>query len=138
MLTTLEEEMDFIAARAVLENLEEMEIANENPRRYYQHYDPFHVSNKDFEKNFRLSKEVARFVINMLTPYVFAPTRRSALPIESKVKLYLSMFFFCYSFTICYSKSLRHGINHRINKKHSYYKLNTYLLLLYTIAYFRY
>jgi len=47
--------------------------------------DPFMISNRLLIKNFRLPKNVARFLIDMLAPYVKIQSRSSAVSLNNKV-----------------------------------------------------
>ncbi|KAF0748506.1 putative nuclease HARBI1 isoform X1 [Aphis craccivora] len=54
--------------------------------------DPFMISDRLFIKNFRLPKNVARFLIEMLAPYVKIQSRSSAVSLDNKVLIALHFF----------------------------------------------
>ncbi|KAJ8914921.1 hypothetical protein NQ315_016075 [Exocentrus adspersus] len=54
--------------------------------------DAFNLTDHKFIKLFRLTKDVTRDVIDIVTPYVVAPTRESALTITAKVLATLRFF----------------------------------------------
>lgn len=70
---------------AALENLERQENAYNFRRRCHKPVDAFLLSDFIFIKNFRLTKDLVRYVINLLTPFISEPSRKSALDIQTKV-----------------------------------------------------
>lgn len=80
--------MDELAQIAALENLERVEIfANRTtPRRYITREDPFQILNdRMFVKFFRLTKDLAKELIEILNDYLEPPSRKSALDKQTKV-----------------------------------------------------
>jgi len=72
--------------------LQDNDQSNENDVRYNRLQtkrdavvDPFMISDRLFIKNFRLPKNVARFLIEMLAPYVKIQSRSSAVSLDNKV-----------------------------------------------------
>jgi len=47
--------------------------------------DPFTQSKQMFIKNFRLTKHVARYLIDILRPFLKSPSRLSSIDIDTKV-----------------------------------------------------
>lgn len=94
--------MEGVGARfiVIINDIEDAEDQAQEPiRRFYQQEPSFELSETKFIKLFRLSKELARNLIQMVTPFMEAPTRASALSIQTKVgkwclvpKLYFSMY----------------------------------------------
>ena len=77
---------DVFLAQNVLQNLNEAEVAYNRPRRQFLHSeDPFNLADNRFKKLFRLTKDSVREVIERVRPYIPAPTRESALSVETKV-----------------------------------------------------
>ncbi|XP_023312848.1 putative nuclease HARBI1, partial [Anoplophora glabripennis] len=57
--------------------------------------DPFNtLSDRKFIQNFRLTKELCREVIDLVTPFIEQPNRRSALPVKLKVLAALKFYGF--------------------------------------------
>lgn len=81
----------FIAA---LENLEHQENALNSIRSNINNTrnDAFLLPDFIIIKNYRLSKDLFRYVINMLTPFIRKPTRKSTLDIQTKVSTYTIIF----------------------------------------------
>ncbi|VEN38852.1 unnamed protein product [Callosobruchus maculatus] len=70
----------------VVDNLQAAEEEAQQPaRRFYKHEDPFLLEEQKFKKMFRLSKQLARDLIGMLTDYLRQPTRASAISVELKL-----------------------------------------------------
>lgn len=68
--------------------LEEVEIENDIQRRVYTYKDPFEVlTDEQFRMMYRLTKEIARDLIDELEPFITAPSRSSALTIPRKVSI---------------------------------------------------
>ncbi|KAJ8910188.1 hypothetical protein NQ315_008985, partial [Exocentrus adspersus] len=77
----------------VLNNLQEAEVqAGRPPRRMYHSLDAFELSDSQFIRLFRLNKHLNGFLIEMLTPYLQAPKRVSALSINLKVLVTLRFY----------------------------------------------
>lgn len=73
----------------VVEDLENQEIAEANQRQFHQRINPFvDLSEYLFIKNYRLSKDLANQLIEMLTPFIRDHTRTSAISIRTKVCIY--------------------------------------------------
>lgn len=78
------EEFELLAA------IENQEIHEENVRflrKTYQHRNGFDMTDQHFIRNFRLSKDLTRYLINLVRPYVGERTRASSLSVETKVHL---------------------------------------------------
>jgi len=80
------EELGQIAAIA---DIEEAEIDNDHIiRRFHPRDNPFEtLTERQFIREFRLNKEMARDLIAMLEPYLDVPSRKSALDTQTKVSL---------------------------------------------------
>ncbi|VEN38851.1 unnamed protein product [Callosobruchus maculatus] len=77
----------------VVDNLQAAEEEAQQPaRRFYKHEDPFLLEEQKFKKMFRLSKQLARDLIGMLTDYLRQPTRASAISVELKVLVTLRFY----------------------------------------------
>ncbi|XP_008178491.1 putative nuclease HARBI1 [Acyrthosiphon pisum] len=78
----------------ILQQLEFVELeADNHPRRFYQAQNVFEeLSDKQFIKKFRLSKELAGELIEVLTPYMSEQTRKTSISIERKVLTALRFF----------------------------------------------
>lgn len=75
---------------AALENLERQENAvNYRKLSHSERFDAFLLPDYIFIKNYRLTKDLVRYVINILTPHMTEATRTSALNIQTKVSTYL-------------------------------------------------
>lgn len=76
--------MDELIHLHFIENLEvaEQQVVN---RRRRTPEDPFLLSDEKFIKIFRLSKNLARYLIDLLTPFLTAPKRARDLDITTKV-----------------------------------------------------
>ncbi|KAK4872578.1 hypothetical protein RN001_014607, partial [Aquatica leii] len=59
--------------------------AERPPRRYHDRDDPFELSDKQFIRLFRLTKELTRFVIDLVGDYIPAPSRLSGLDVQTKI-----------------------------------------------------
>ncbi|KAL5239161.1 hypothetical protein ACI65C_006571 [Semiaphis heraclei] len=55
-------------------------------------YDAFSLTDRLFMKNFRLSKELMRYLIDILKPYIVVDTRLSSIDIQTKVLVALYFF----------------------------------------------
>lgn len=76
-----------IARFLVLNDLLDAEEQEERPiRKFYRRENPFDLTDNKFIKLFRLSKDLVRNLIMLLTPFIQAPTRTSSLSVELKVK----------------------------------------------------
>lgn len=78
-------EMDEFIQLILLENLENFENQpmlnnRSNPE------DPFALSERQFVKLFRLTKNLCRLLINTLTPFMRGPNRPTDLRIQTKVE----------------------------------------------------
>lgn len=82
-------------AIAILQNLEFQEGA-QNRRQFYKRLDAFTLFDKDFIRNFRLSKTLVYQLINMVTPFMTEPSRSSALDIPTKVSCEPNYFLYLY------------------------------------------
>jgi hypothetical protein len=76
---------DDIVLLAAITNLEQQEVAAEFRRSFHNSIDPFKVTDGEFLRNFRVTKELARTIIEMVTPHLSHPTRNSAISEETKV-----------------------------------------------------
>lgn len=62
------------------------ELAANNTRKGFSlKYDPFTQCTRQFVKNYRLSKDLVRQLIIMVTLYIDPPTRSSSINVSSKV-----------------------------------------------------
>ncbi|KAI4455601.1 hypothetical protein MML48_9g00005388 [Holotrichia oblita] len=81
--------MDDDEAAAVIQIQQDIEEAEVDilavPRRFLVNEDAFAISDAAFIKNFRLSKNLCRTLIELVRPYIVPPSRRSALTLETKV-----------------------------------------------------
>lgn len=79
--------MDELVLLEAIENLEQQEIQAGERYRRFNRLCPFdNMSDNKFLQMFRLSKELARYLINMLQPFMRTPTRNTDLDISTKVK----------------------------------------------------
>lgn len=70
----------------VLRDLRNAEDDLEGERQVLQRINPFvSLTDRAFIKRFRVSKELARDIIEVVTPFMQAPIRRSGISIEHKV-----------------------------------------------------
>lgn len=77
---------EIVMVNHILDQLQEAEIENERePRRRHIFADAFLLSNEQFVKNFRLTKDLTRHVIELVTPFIAAPTRQGAITNQTKV-----------------------------------------------------
>lgn len=60
-------------------------IENRTSAEILEKRDPFLLSDQKFIKLFRLTKEVTNELIDILTPFLQPPSRRSALSVKTKV-----------------------------------------------------
>lgn len=67
------------------EDVEDAEIQDNIGVNVLQKNDPFQLSDDKFIKMFRLTKDLVRQLIDIVNPYVVAPTRASALTVDTKV-----------------------------------------------------
>lgn len=83
-------DIDDLVAIQILNDLEDAEdqVENAGGRRNYEKKDPFILPDKQFVSMFRLNKELVRYVITILTPLLINPSRRSALTVQTKVKVH--------------------------------------------------
>jgi len=65
------------------EQIDEIELRNNFQ---WPTYDAFALTDKLFMKNNRLSKEITRYLINILKPFIVVDTRLSSIDIQTKVK----------------------------------------------------
>ncbi|CAI6352676.1 unnamed protein product [Macrosiphum euphorbiae] len=78
---------------AALENLERQENAvNYRKLSHSERFDAFLLPNYIFINNYRLTKDLVRYVINILTPHMTEATKTSALNIQTKVFIALNFF----------------------------------------------
>lgn len=67
-------------------HIEDLEAAeNQHPNVQRNPQNPFTLSDTHFIKMFRLTKNLTRYLIDILTPYLRAPRRRTDLEISTKV-----------------------------------------------------
>lgn len=77
---------DDLAYIYAMNMINEHEMAIHNPRRGFSvKYDPFTQCERIFLKNYRLSKDLVRQLIFMVTPYIDPPSRSSSINIPIKV-----------------------------------------------------
>lgn len=80
---------DLILNDILQEDLEDAVEQMEIRRDVLPQRDPFLLSDQKFIKLFRVSKDLCQEIVEMLTPYIVAPTRTSALTVSTKVGTYL-------------------------------------------------
>ncbi|KAK9679340.1 DDE superfamily endonuclease [Popillia japonica] len=83
-------EYEEIELLAVIEN---QEVKAENARfqrKLYQYQNGFNISDRQFVKKFRLTKQLARNLIELVRPYVRDSTRESSISVETKVLVTLN------------------------------------------------
>lgn len=79
---------EFVMINHVIDQLQDAELEHERePRRRHTFESAFLLSDENFVKNFRLTKNLARQVIEIVRPFVAAPSRRSAMTVETKVSI---------------------------------------------------
>lgn len=78
---------EILIAVEVLNNVAEAQEANDNRGRvYYRRRDPFiELSDQQFIKHFRLNKNLTRQLIQIVSPFLEQPRRRSSLTPQTKV-----------------------------------------------------
>lgn len=76
--------MDFDFMAYFVNVNEQMNYARNNFQR--PNYDAFALTDRLFIKNFRLSKEITQYLINLLKPYIVVDSRLSSIDIQTKVK----------------------------------------------------
>lgn len=70
----------------ILNDLIDAEEQEDRPvRRFYRRENAFELTDEKFIKTFRLTKLLVRNLILLLTPFLQAPIRSSAITIELKV-----------------------------------------------------
>lgn len=47
--------------------------------------DPFDISDRPFIKNFRLTKDLVKYLVELLEPYIDSKSRQSAIDLNTKV-----------------------------------------------------
>lgn len=78
-----------------INNVEEHEnnVHNERQTRNTEYItDPFILSDRLFIKNFRLTKDAVRYLIDLLRPHIISNTRSSAIDLNTKVITYILSF----------------------------------------------
>ncbi|XP_044755625.1 putative nuclease HARBI1 isoform X2 [Coccinella septempunctata] len=84
---------NLIALLHSIEVLEEAEFQSERPPRiFHKRDDPFLLSDKQFIRLFRLSKDLARNLISIVSEHIVQPSRSSAL--DSQLKTLIALRFF--------------------------------------------
>lgn len=79
----MDEEMEMLRA---IENFEHQEDAGGPPRHTHKYRDCFNeLSDRMFKKKFRLTKQLARDLINTVSPFVEPRTHKSAMTVEEMV-----------------------------------------------------
>lgn len=79
-----------------INNVEEHEnnICNEKHTRNPEYItDPFILSDQLFINNFRLSKNVIRYLIDLLKPHIESNSRSSAIDLNTEVSTYMLSFY---------------------------------------------
>lgn len=78
---------ELLEALVVLDDLQDaVEQDNDPPRVFLRKEDAFGLADAKFIKFFRVNKELAEFLIDLLGPFLMHPTRRSGLSVETKVQ----------------------------------------------------
>lgn len=90
MIDDIEEVIIVNLLRNDVEEAEQLD--HQRPRRWRQHYEyAFDLSEEQFLKNYRLSKNLTRQVIELVTPLIQGPSRISAVNVETKVRVEIMM-----------------------------------------------
>lgn len=76
---------EVLEAVVIVNDLRDAEEQADNNRQLLHMTDPFTLSNEQFIKKFRTSKELTREIVQLVTPYMQPATRTSAITIERKV-----------------------------------------------------
>lgn len=76
---------DIILNVPIINALENAEMAEQRRRIFHIRDDPFELSNEQFITLFRLNKASARYVIDLVEPYLTPQTRISAIDSTTKV-----------------------------------------------------
>lgn len=77
-----------LAPLYVINMINDQEIAANRPRRSFSiKYHPFYQCDRFFLKNYRLSKDLVRQIILLVTPYIEPESRSSSITITTKVIL---------------------------------------------------
>lgn len=76
---------DIILNVPIINALENAEMAEERRRIFHIRDDPFELPDKQFIELFRLSKDAARYVIDLVEPHLTPQTRISAIDPTTKV-----------------------------------------------------
>lgn len=74
----------------VLEYIEELEGQEKVRRQYRSRINAFSLSDAHYMKMFRFSKDIVQMIIDMVSPYIPAGSRSSALNVETKVIITVS------------------------------------------------
>lgn len=84
---------DALVMNQIFDDLVEAEEDIFQPqRRFFRKENAFELSDANYIKNFRLTKDITRQVINILTPFLEPPSRKSAVSIETKVRIIFFQF----------------------------------------------
>lgn len=81
----MDDEIDDMIAEQIFDDVDDAQEQVE--RRFLEKRNPFELSNVQFVKMFRLTKQLVRYLIELLTPLLIQPSRRSALTVETKVSI---------------------------------------------------
>lgn len=86
--------MDDIEEIGILQginNIIEAELEMDLPPRIYNtRDDAFQLPDRQFVRKFRLNKQLAEFLIDLVSPYMVQPQRASALDPSVKVSLHIA------------------------------------------------
>lgn len=82
---SIEMEGAFFIQEMINNVIEADELNNQPVRRVRTPRDPFSLSDTQFIKFFRLNKQTARYLINLLNPFLEQANRLSAITSETKV-----------------------------------------------------
>lgn len=83
----MDDEIDDMIAAQIFDDLDDAEEQAQVPRRLLEKRNPFELGDEQFTKMFRLTKPLVRELIELLSPLLVQPSRRSALSVETKVSI---------------------------------------------------
>lgn len=88
----MDDEIDDMIAEQIFDDEDDAQEQVDVERRFLVKQNPFEqLSDARFTKMFRLTKPLVRELIELLTPLLVQPSRRSALTAETKVSI--NMYF---------------------------------------------
>lgn len=122
----------------LVEDVEDAIEQAQVPRDLLDKRDPFSLSDHKFVRLFRLSKDLCRDVVEMVTPFVIFPSRQSALTITTKVRYHLIYMYFSRHIHILVSSMLLYNLIsfRNINNFATHTKENCELKVLATLRFY--